>query len=582
MSVYKYDPSTNAFVLVDDSALLGTDLANFSVATDLPDYAPGSTAYFTAKIGIGDTVTFNVSDTLGKDVSGTSQPWTVTDGGAGDLDGIANGVIQTTWAVGQDAAGESFVLSAMDQTAGLLATTTFTDAGNGNTPVVQFATPNANPAALTLTTAGSQGNVGDAIFQEVTGSGTGSGSVTAFVRINGAPNDTDGSSTTEEGFNTDYRTPPKAPLDDIDNLTFTHSLSLSDVPIVTVGGIQYREFRLDLGEAGNGDNAQAYISLDSLQIYVGGASLATVSSVDRPLQQDGTASTGVTGGTLVYDLDAGADRWIALKDLNAGNGQTNYRVLIPDSDFTAAGANATSKVLLYSAFGYQGTVDGISYVQDSTFEEWSVAKINAGTATISGSKLVDADGSLQTTGDQTHLAGWTIYIDGNDNNQLDVGEVSTTTDANGNFSFTGLAAGTYTIREVLLSGWSQLSPLSPDEFTVTVAAGGTQSGINFINFQDFSISGTKYEDLTGNGTSADDTPWSYGPVTIYIDDDNSHGLSAGDRTTTTDANGHWSISGLTLADVGKSIYEVVPGGSEQTGTLVQTIDNPGSGGTDTG
>ncbi|WP_210241886.1 hypothetical protein, partial [Bradyrhizobium elkanii] len=98
----------------------------------------------------------------------------------------------------------------------------------------------------------------------------------------------------------------------------------------------------------------------------------------------------------------------------------------------------------------------------------------------------------------------------------------------------------------------------------------------------FSISGTKYEDLTGNGTSADDTPWSYGPVTIYIDDDNSHGLSAGDRTTTTDANGHWSISGLTLADVGKSIYEVVPGGSEQTGTLVQTIDNPGSGGTDTG
>ncbi|WP_189522808.1 hypothetical protein, partial [Mesorhizobium sp. M2E.F.Ca.ET.166.01.1.1] len=44
----------------------------------------------------------------------------------------------------------------------------------------------------------------------------------------------------------------------------------------------------------------------------------------------------------------------------------------------------------------------------------------------------------------------------------------------------------------------------------------------------------------------------------------------------------WSIGGLTLADVGKHIYEQVPGGSEETGILVQTIGNPGSGGTDTG
>ncbi|WP_292171954.1 hypothetical protein, partial [Mesorhizobium sp.] len=51
---------------------------------------------------------------------------------------------------------------------------------------------------------------------------------------------------------------------------------------------------------------------------------------------------------------------------------------------------------------------------------------------------------------------------------------------------------------------------------------------------------------------------------------------------TTGAGGAWSIGGLTLADVGKSIYEVVPAGSQQTGILVQTVDNPGSGGVDTG
>ncbi|WP_189522842.1 hypothetical protein, partial [Mesorhizobium sp. M4B.F.Ca.ET.214.01.1.1] len=92
-------------------------------------------------------------------------------------------------------------------------------------------------------------------------------------------------------------------------------------------------------------------------------------------------------------------------------------------------------------------------------------------------------------------------------------------------------------------------------------SGGTDSGNDFTNFLDFSISGTKYEDLTGDGTSADDTAWSHDPVTIFIDDDNSGDLSAGDRSTTTGAGGAWSIGGLTLADVGKNIYEVVPDGS---------------------
>ncbi|PAY05921.1 hypothetical protein CK489_23540 [Bradyrhizobium sp. UFLA03-84] len=569
MSVYKYDASTNTYVLVDGSTLLGSDpsIANFSVATDLADYAPGSTANFTANVGIGDIITFNVSDTLGKAISGTSQPWTVTDGGPGDLDGLANGVIQTTWAVGQDAAGESFVLSAMDQTTGYLATTTFTDApNNGTTPAIQLATPNPSPAALDLTTAGAQGTVGGAIFQEVTGTGTGSGSVTAFLRVNGAPNDTDGSATTEEGFNTDFRTPPKAPLDDIDSLTFTHSLTLNLVPIVTVGGVQYREFRLDLGEAGNGSNDQAYLSLDSLQVYVGGASLATVSTMDRPLQQDGTASSGVAGGTLVYDLDGGGDTWLALKDLNAGNGQTNYRVLIPDSYFTAAGATSTSDVLLYSAFGYQGTVNGISYVQDSTYEEWSVSKASA---TITGSKLIDADGNLQTTGDETPRAGWTIYIDANNNNQLDSGELSTTTDANGQFTFTNLAAGTYTVREVLPAGWTQLAPQSPDEFTVTVAAGGTQSGLNFINFQQFSISGTKYTDVDGHDNQAaigsDDTVLA--GVTINLYDHN--GATNTDTLITsqlTGVNGSYSFTGLGPLAAGHSYFvqETLPAGDTET------------------
>lgn len=140
MATYKYDATTGTYILVDD-----TMATHMSVSTDLADYAPGSTAYFTANVGFGDTVTFNVTDVAGTAVSGTNQPWTVTDGGAGDLDGVVNGVIQTSWAVGQDAAGEAFTLTATDQTVGLMTTASFTDSAGAHGVLLAPKDP-SNPA----------------------------------------------------------------------------------------------------------------------------------------------------------------------------------------------------------------------------------------------------------------------------------------------------------------------------------------------------------------------------------------------------------------------------------------------------
>ena len=126
--------------------LTGTDgsTADQSLAatTDQPDYSPGSTAIFTASnVAVGDAVQFSVAhldpgsdgivgtadDQLTHDLTGTAQPWTVTDGGAGDLDGVVNGAIQTSWYVNADAANQAFVLTAADTTTGATATTNFTD-----------------------------------------------------------------------------------------------------------------------------------------------------------------------------------------------------------------------------------------------------------------------------------------------------------------------------------------------------------------------------------------------------------------------------------------------------------------------
>src|SRR5438046_3152152 len=116
------DDTTNSTFIVPIDPL--------TVTTDQPDYAPNSTAYITAtNVALGDTIEFVVTDTNPADgvTSGTDQPWTVTDGGADDLNGATDGTIVTTWGVNQDAANQAFVLTATDQSSGAVAVSTFTD-----------------------------------------------------------------------------------------------------------------------------------------------------------------------------------------------------------------------------------------------------------------------------------------------------------------------------------------------------------------------------------------------------------------------------------------------------------------------
>jgi hypothetical protein len=65
---------------------------------------------------------------------------------------------------------------------------------------------------------------------------TGTGVYDPFLAIQDSPN--------EEGFNTDSS---DLPLDDTHD-EFTHSILLSTVPTVTINGVEYLEFRVDLNE----------------------------------------------------------------------------------------------------------------------------------------------------------------------------------------------------------------------------------------------------------------------------------------------------------------------------------------------
>ncbi|WP_229861865.1 DUF7507 domain-containing protein, partial [Pseudodonghicola xiamenensis] len=133
-------------VLQSDAELTGT--GDFTVITDQADYSPGDTATITASgVATGGSVTFevdHVSDPGPDGIYGTAddttvdlggdghESWTVVDGGEGDLDGIANGVIVTEWYVNpDDSLNETFLLSASTND-GQTSYTSFTDGASYN------------------------------------------------------------------------------------------------------------------------------------------------------------------------------------------------------------------------------------------------------------------------------------------------------------------------------------------------------------------------------------------------------------------------------------------------------------------
>jgi hypothetical protein len=109
----------------------------------------------------------------------------------------------------------------------------------------------------------------------------------------------------------------------------------------------------------------------------------------------------------------------------------------------------------------------------------------APTGSISGAKFNDLNGNGLRDAGEPGLAGWTIYLDLNNNSALDASEPFQTTDVNGNYSFAGINTGSYFVREVAQSSWTQTLPGAIAGFTyfVPVTANATVSGMNFGNLQ---------------------------------------------------------------------------------------------------
>jgi len=159
----------------------------------------------------------------------------------------------------------------------------------------------------------------------------------------------------------------------------------------------------------------------------------------------------------------------------------------------------------------------------------------------------------------------TIYRDGNRSGALDAGEklyegvtvnlvdadgtvvATTTTDANGSYSFDKLPAGTYSVTVVQdgpIAGLEQTGDpdATKDNASEAITLNNDNPSTTDVNFgyiADNSLSGTVYRDDSRNGDQ-DGTEPGYSGVTVQLLDASGNVVA----TTTTDANGRYSFSKL--------------------------------------
>ena len=182
---------------------------------------------------------------------------------------------------------------------------------------------------------------------------------------------------------------------------------------------------------------------------------------------------------------------------------------------------------------------------------------------ISGEKFTDLTGSGVLNGSDPGLAGVTVFLDLAGTGVYAAGDPTAVTDANGDYSFTNLPPGTYTVLEEMPTGYIQTTPnLAP----IVLASGENVTGENMGDFQLISISGFKFNDLNDSGVYNESDPGLAG-VTVFIDLKGTGIYAVGDPVTVTDANGDYTFTNLGPGNY--TVLEVEPIG------WVQTTANPG-------
>jgi hypothetical protein len=302
------------------------------------------------------------------------------------------------------------------------------------------------PAVVNLNLAGSAGTLNGAQFIQRSHGADDDASL-SFLRLQESNLLSSLFGGAEEGYNTSAR---PLQFDAVGGLNVTRSLKLSEIPEVTIGGVQYREFLLTVNQPANSPT----ITLDELRIFVSG---------NGSLRGYNTNNGRLAGLTASYNMDAGGNNSVRIND-NLNKTDADVRVLIPSS---VLGSNPDSYIYLYSKFSSAPLTSLFS-----RYESWAVnvPQSTTTTATLSGRVLgpvFSPEGELSMVG----VAGVKVTLSGGSVN----GELVTYTDALGNFSFEVPTGGSY---HVTVSEYQDLTSPSYGQVAATNVGDADGDGAN--------------------------------------------------------------------------------------------------------
>ncbi len=242
----------------------------------------------------------------------------------------------------------------------------------------------------------------------------------------------------------------------------------------------------------------------------------------------------------------------------------------PDNSYTVSAAGSLGSQI--HTFIKTGSLRATVAVADASGDVSHLAgfSISSAGATVAGTVFNDANGDGTQNHGETGLAGVVVYADLGNVGYFVAGDPVATTNATGGYSLTGLLAGSYVIRQLSSSGYTQTFPTKGSGAHVTVSAGQTLSGQNFGDEIPAAttgiIAGTVFNDANGDGAQ-DNGETGLAGVLVYADLGNVGHIVAGDPSTLTNAAGGYTLPGLAAGSY--VVRQVLPLGYVQT--------TPGSG-----
>ncbi|MGC4032032.1 MAG: SdrD B-like domain-containing protein [Tepidisphaeraceae bacterium] len=258
------------------------------------------------------------------------------------------------------------------------------------------------------------------------------------------------------------------------------------------------------------------------------------------------------GGVIVADNNPGL--FDSQGMVNRGSGFDLIENLIDP-------AKGWERISSAEAVADNGKIVGYGYNSDGQMSPYLLEPIAPATYFISGRVWNDTDGDGVFDSGESASGVRTVFIDNNANGKLDSGEKNVQSNSNGEYSFTGLANGTYNVTRVLPSGYRLSNGTAGKNYLAVTLSGASKVNVNLgsaaIVTGTATITGFVFNDTDKDGIF-DDSESASGVRTVFIDANGNKKLDAGEKSVQSNSEGRYTFTGLTAGTY--KVTRVFPSG----------------------